>query len=169
MEGKTVFLQEGGKVYQREIFAKRTFFLFRGKNYQYTSIVASCWWLELDHRKCDCPQIEVMLYSLLDNLPDDFKQMTESHDYLVINNTVYSQQISSFLTNVLFPPIEHSAFVCFSKYKCTDSLEKVRFDPYSKNLREEKGGWWIRCESFFNSPVWAENRRFSGLQFVLLV
>ena len=67
--------------------------------------------IELDNRKGDVSQVQAMLYQLLDHPPESFLEMTKTQEYLVVQNTAFSKQISDFLSNIVYPPVEHSAFV----------------------------------------------------------
>ena len=87
------------------------FYYTEGKNISILFILIGFDWIELDHRKCDLSQLQVLLTILLDNPPTTFIDLCKTQEYLVINNTLWSKQISSFLTDTIYPPIQHSAFV----------------------------------------------------------
>lgn len=71
-------------------------------------------------------QLQVLLTILLDNPPTNFTDLCKTQEYLVINNTLWSKQISSFLTEIIYPPIQHSAFVLILYHH--HYIEKVRFN-----------------------------------------
>ena len=60
----------------------------------------------LEQRKTNLTQMELMLYILLENSPSRFLSEAKPEFYLLVNKHKDLKEISSFLQNTMYPPLE---------------------------------------------------------------